>query len=188
MSEHLKSEDAAEKTMVEMWQCRKCKKCKYDEASARFCCADSFPCECGGRANNYYISCNECQKKKDRDKWLSKEIKDWDGEEPLNVDDKYFFSIDDVYDYLADIFPSLEAIDLESLEFEICEPTVSPGFDMNEFLCDVVAEDGEAFLDADEINKAVNGWIDERSPFSWTPSKYRPSIESLRKYLGNDYK
>jgi hypothetical protein len=175
-------EQAAELlTGLSGWVCKTCRRYWADaERMARWCCATDLKCATDGCehrvAKHSYVICDACRGKKELERWLKLPEVPWDGETPLCLDDDdtYFFSPEDLDEYLAD--HSLKADDLRLV---ICELESKPSFDMHDHLQDYLPEG----LDADDdrkINAVVNRWIDKHVPDVWVPSKARPTAESLK--------
>lgn len=162
------------------WCCKSCDRYYGEEEHiARYCCAKDLPCNtpgCKGRAEKPYVCCKECLKKHDRERWLALPEVPWDGETPLCLfdDDHYFFSIEDLDDYLEE-----NKMEIEDVQVVICEKADKPYFSITDFLCDYMPED-EDVDDADEIDKIVNDWIRDRVMETWEGSKTRPTAASLR--------
>ncbi len=172
-------EEAAGVVTVTGWACKSCKRWFADEEDlARYCCAESMPCDCGRqRREKHYTCCELCRAERAAERYAKLSRVEWDGETPLCewMSDRYFWDIDEVQD----------AIDEDpDIRLEVCVPQLSPIFEMSEFLADVLPlEDGELRADATEIDAAVNAWIAKHSPFSWTGSGKVPSRESLAKVV-----
>jgi len=65
----LRYEDAAEQRTTTLWCCKRCNKGYREERLARYCCAESLPCdECGGRKKKPYTCCDDCRRKKEVDR------------------------------------------------------------------------------------------------------------------------
>jgi hypothetical protein len=150
------------------------------EHHARYHDATDFPCECGlRRAEKHYTICKVCRDKAIDAKWadlLAKAI-DWDGKTPLcDYDgDNYLFDENQVQDHIDNHIA--EGGTVETLRLVLCEPDNGSQFEMAEFLCDSLPEDGD--LDDAEINKVVNDWIDAHAPFSWRPTSKAINPKSL---------
>ena len=185
------SEDAAELVTVTGWACKHCKRWwGKDERMARYCCSASFPCECGGRHSKSWTHCEECRHKKDHERWYAKEEVIWDGQYPIGIwnDDKFFWDEDDLLDYLVEMQDEDVGNDnescldqLDNLWLTSCHPNNGRDFEMTEYLCDELGEDGS--IDDEEINKTVNDWIMAHAPFSWGMTGERLSIESVKEKL-----
>lgn len=58
-----RSEDAAKEVQVTGWACSRCGHFwGIDERMARYCCSDTFPCECGkARYQKGHVRCKDCE-------------------------------------------------------------------------------------------------------------------------------
>ena len=162
------------------WCCKSCDRYYGEEEHiARYCCAKDLPCNtpgCKGRAEKPYVCCKECLKKYDRERWLALPEIPWDGETPLCIhdDDTYFYSPEEIDDYLED-----HDLKAEDIRLVICEHVDKPEFDMSALLEDYLCEDQEVDNVA-EIEKIVNKWIEDNVPEVWYPGKKRPTLASIR--------
>lgn len=182
MSKTLPYEQSAERmTGISGWVCKTCRRFfGDDEHLARYCCAKDLPCDkegCKNRKERGYTVCEPCGEAMRFKRWMALPEIAWDGETPLHIDDddRYFFTADDLDEYLAD-----HDVDLEDLRLVICEPVSPPHFDMYYFLDDHLAEGMEDVADWDKINKTVNAWIKKNVPRVWGPGKKKPTVASVR--------
>lgn len=197
-SEPLRYEDAAEPVTVAGWQCVRCKRFFFEESSARWCCHTDGPCkECGGRnLNKSYRCCQACREKHEDARWhelLATKAVAWDGETPLCMyqDDKFFFSPDEVEEYLHDQNGDLEEGDpprkLEDLQLCLCEASEPNEFELADFLSDHLPEDYEGGDHGfDEIDKVVNDFIKSLAPLSYYGTNTPVTLESLRKFVSEE--
>lgn len=204
-TEVIRYEDAAELVTVKGWQCKRCQRFwGVDEHMAKWCCATELPCdECGGRnPDKHYTCCGECRSKRVAKKWeeLYAKAVEWDGKTyPIFSDshDRYFFDEDELSDFLYDnslppdiderLVPLLKKSAIEiaaECRFRLCTPNNGRSFDMNEFLCDDLAEDHE--VDAREVEQVVNDWIKENAPFSWNGNGKAIKYECIAKFYEED--
>lgn len=185
----LSSEEAAERlTNLAGWVCKTCRRFYGDEGgaerAARYCCQKDHACGtegCKNRADRSYTICDPCRGLKDIERWKALPEVEWDGETPLVMDDddKYFFSQEDLEDYLEE-----QELKLDDVRLVLAEDSGKPLFEMHEFLTDYLCEDNSDQLpDTKKIDGIVNRWIDKNTPTTWYPSKKRPSLASLRKYV-----
>lgn len=197
--EELKFEDAAELVKVEGWACKKCGQFfGVREDIARNHCSTDAPCSsCGGRKREkYYTSCGECRTKQEAERWKERYSKaiEWTGVDyPIysESDERYFWDEDELFEWIDDqvvtmaglaelteVIEPLTALDVVSAgRFVSCSPNNGRSFEMNEFLCDDLAEDDE--VDADDIDRIVNDWIAEHAPYSWAADGPPLQIESI---------
>lgn len=179
--EHIRYEDAAEPKTMTGWACKKCNRfySQHDEHSARWCCSTDQPCACGGRKSKTYTCCDACRQKLNAERFTKLPRAEWDGDTPVAVwdGDQYFFSPVAVAEYCEK-----HELKLENVRLVLCEKDKSKRlFEMNEFMSDELAEDYT--LDADEIDKAVNDWIEANVPALWHPTDTAVSLESLRLHV-----
>lgn len=181
------NEEAAELvTNIEGWVCKTCRRFygKEGERSARYCCEKDHACGtegCAGRAAKPYTVCESCRSRLDLERYMKLEVIEWDGETPLVEwdNDKYFFDVDHLADWLAE-----HDLKLEDAKLVIAENDGPPVFEMREFLCDYLCDDNSDQLEPTEkIDKIVNKWIEKNTPETYLPGDKRPSIESLRKHV-----
>lgn len=185
-------EEAAHVVTATGWACKTCSRFfgtdQYTPADghgaehmARWCCASSMPCKCGGRIEGGYTICEACRNKQREADWLAKPEIEWDGEFPLAVwdDDRYFFDADALYEYVDDIIE--DGGNPLGLKLTTCKRADVRQFEMNDFLCDDLPEDET--LDCEEIDKTVNDWIAANQPRLFYPTGERISQASLRAQL-----
>lgn len=181
----LTNEEAAERlTNIAGWICKTCRTFYGDQAgaerAARYCCEKDHACDlegCPNRAEKPYIYCKPCRDKKDRERWLALPEVEWDGETPLVLhdDDTYFFSADDLQEYLDE-----HGLTLEQVQLVVAVPEEKPQFDMSEHLSDYLPEGMEMECAEDtKINAVVNRWIEKHAPDVWVPGATRPTLASM---------
>lgn len=181
--ENIRYEDNANEITATGWACKTCGRWYGNEDRAehmaRWCCCTDMPCECGGRTEKGYTKCKTCRDKIDMECYYGKPEKPWDGITPLTChkDDRWFWNLNDLLDYLETDAPTPKEI--EELRLVICVPNNPGHFDLCDWLCDFLPEDDDPPGDWKAVEKAVNDYIDSMKPFSWTAGKYRPSIASI---------
>lgn len=183
--EVIRYEDAAERRTVEGWVCKKCGRLYEErfhdaEHMARWCCATELPCDCGGRNDcKSYTCCQACRDKHDDERFAAMEEVDWDGETPVCTwgSDKFFFDAESITDWIDDD----EERSLEKLQLVLCKKHKPREFEVGEFLCDDLGEEGsDALGPTVEIDAIVNKWIAENAPTMWDPTNKRISLASLK--------
>lgn len=183
----LPNEQAAERvTNIAGWVCKTCRRFYGDEEgaerAARYCCEKDHKCGtdgCQGRAGKPWIYCDACNKKRDEERFLKIPVVDWDGEAPLVIhdDDRYFFDVGDLEEYLEE-----HGVGLDEIRLVLCEEDSKPHFSMDDFVSDYMGERDD--IDAtNRIDLTVNRWIDKHVPQMWVAGKTRPSPESLKKFV-----
>lgn len=165
--------DAAEPITVQAWRCIKCDRVWIDEHMARLCCSKQRDCEdCGQAFTSHYSNrCDNCGRKRNLNEFMKLPLVGLKtGPLYLNeacsgrsaTDDGFYWEPANAREKILEHPPAI-------LFFQNCHPNGVPEFDMNEFLCDELA-DGETVY-AEEAEKVVNDWIAANSPFSWYPDE-----------------
>ena len=173
-------EEAAEPAMpadvAGLWKCKTCRRLFRHEHDARYCCAATMPCDCGGRREKYWTVCAACREEAAIKRYAELPRVPWDGVSLLCMDgtDTYFQSIDEIVDYIYE-HPEYT---LESLRLRICEPKRPRPFEMVDHIHDNYPEDWEQ-PDASAVEAAVNDWIEANVPTLWYPGKTAPTLESI---------
>lgn len=188
----LSSYDKTKRVAMEGYACTLCNRFWGDHQNgAANCCATSSACEdCGKPGFLYHRFCRACSDAKKAEKFrkfYEESAVDWDGVTPLYSDayDQYIFG--DVADWAESIVADWEdEIPLtreliESWQLRLCTPNNGRHFDLNEFLCDDLA-DGET-LDSEEVEKVVNDFIKSCAPISWSGDGKPVTLESVCKAL-----
>lgn len=183
----LPNEEAAEyRTNIEGWVCKTCRRYYGREGgaerAARYCCEKDHKCDadgCTNRSPKGRIYCAPCDKRRDEERYLKLPVVEWDGERPLVVydDDRYFFDVDDLLQYLEE-----DDLKLEDVRLVLAEEDQKPSFEMSEFLSDYLCDDNRMDLElgTEKVDKYVNRWIEKYCPTTWVSSHERPSLESLK--------
>ena len=91
------------------------------ERRARYANSTHKKCECGGAAPKGWSYCEKCTDKKSQEKFDKLEQIDWDGKSImcLRNDDKFFSSMEEVYEYCED-----NDVRLKTLQLMLCEKEV----------------------------------------------------------------
>ena len=131
--------------------------------------------------------CDDCRAKKDHDRWYSKPEVDWDGEWPIaeHNTDKYFFTDSDLLDYIEENYEDAESIDdvLNSLRLTSCHQCKPRTFDVNEWLCDDLPDDGEV-NDAGSIDDRINAILSEIGTVSFMMNSDRLNVRQILTAIG----
>lgn len=184
--EHVRWEDAAEVRTITGWHCKSCNRFYGDnERAARYCCHDDAPCDCGGRKPRHRTMCDSCWHKERVRRWEALEQVDSpaapSAECPLALDDSdtYFFDTDTLIDYCEE-----HEVKPSDAFLVLCKPHNPPGFNLSEHLNDYLpGEEGEmpgTPAEWQEVEEAVNNFIERHKPFSWYPDcKRRPTDANL---------
>lgn len=140
-----------------------------DEKSARYRSHTHSLCECGTEIIRGYSICNTCRVKKRNEMFNKMTYCEWDGVEPLVIfdTDTYFFSSDDIDDYLEE-----SGDKPEDLQLVICQPnmyqTINP-----DYWEDVLPEDGDIPESLYQKLKELNEFIKTLPPASWSQGNIR---------------
>jgi ribosomal protein L40E len=99
------SPDAASLQTVSGWVSRSGHFFGANERLARYDGSTHSICTgCGAKAPKSYTLCDTCRDAEETARWNKREIVEWDGTTPFCLDDgsKYFFDIDDFFDWFDD--------------------------------------------------------------------------------------
>lgn len=130
-------------------------------------------CECGEIITKHYTCCNTCQDKKRIERFSALEKKEWDGVTPLSLDsgDEYFFSEDELRDFMEE-----HDLVIDQIQLRLCKPLKMPQVDESYFL-DEMHEDAElpdtVYAALLKLNEAVRAC----EPQSWEPDKYAAIVK-----------
>lgn len=159
-----------------------------DEHMARYVGSTHRLCECGTEIQISYLRCDDCQDKIRDSKYAAMPHQEWDGIQAvcLNRDDKYFFSADEVEEYLseleeesdADSIPFNREEAIAGLDLVLCEPNYlrQLDFEGDDFPEDQTEEDvctKELLAKLHELNELVRS----HPPISYSPGKYRTTYK-----------
>lgn len=193
MTEHeYKAENMALGAMRMGYVCVACKRFfghgdnAENERMAQYCCAKTFPCECGGRREKGWTICESCRQKKQREAWYAKPEIEWDGKFPIASwsGDEFFFDEDSLFYAFEESTEANVRDFLESLWLTPCDKDNGRHFEMVDYLSDSLPTEIDVHLDCKEIDKAVNDWIESNAPFSYEASGKRLSVDSLLSHFG----
>lgn len=180
-------EDNAELRTVTGWVCKTCGHFWGQDDHARrmasWCCCTDRPCNTEGCARRTRtkddIYCDSCQTRIATERYFNRAKVDWDGRTPLVADDedRYFFDLDELLDYMETDTPTQEQI--EDLRLLICMPTIPLRFDLRDYLEDDLPEGQDPPGDWKSAEKAVNDYIEQHEPLAWIGSENRPTLKSI---------
>lgn len=110
-----------------------------EERNARYRSHTHSLCECGGEAERGYTCCPSCIANKKMERFKALPFKEWDGVTPLCIygDDKFFFSSDDIDEYLEE-----QGLNSDDLMLVVCTELHYNTID-EDYWEDVLPEDGE---------------------------------------------
>lgn len=169
----LNTDDAAAKlTTVTGWVSRDGFFYGKDERAARWSGCTHIVCECGKPMPKSYTKCDECREKAYRARYLALPVVEaGDGPFCIYQDDRYFWSLQDVYDYCYD-----EDIKPSSLLLVLAEPHYARQVD-EDYWSDDLPEDGELPDDIAKALKKLNEVIRaHKAPICWYGSDKRVVI------------
>lgn len=143
------------------------------EQTARYAGSTHHKCECGGIAPRGWIRCEDCQRKTAGENYLKLPYKEWDCDAPICLydDDRYFFSEDDLINYLYD-----HKLNGSDVQLVFCEPVKYRSIGTEDIAPDS-HEDWEPSKALEEKIKEFNGFLKTLSPHSWMPGKIRTSYD-----------
>ena len=148
-----------------------------DERMARWDGCTHVVCrDCGQPVERHWLFCSDCRNRKDKERFRAREKKPYDGK-PLfsNTHDKFFFTLEDLYDFCDD-----EEIVPAELELVICEPVLARRIDPNEYYSSSLPDDGEVSDELREAFDKLNEVIQKEKPLSWVPGKYAVDTSTLQ--------
>lgn len=127
--------------------------------------------DCGStiEKNSY---CHSCYESKNKDNYLKKEFKEWDGKTPLIIynSDEYFFDEDSLLDYI-------EEAEEDNIQLMICTPNHCPELSEEYFTEEYLPENFDDLGDFDKSLvqkiKELNEYISTLKPMSWSQGRYR---------------
>lgn len=168
--------EAATTKTVTGWFSRHGRYYGENESSARYDGCTHKKCDCGNIMERSYMRCKSCRGKLKSERYNNLEYREWDGKIPVVLwdDDKYFFSEEDIYDWLEDF-------DIEDRPEEvsllICEP--NNYFEVSaDYWNDIMPEDSDGDLpkELEVALKKLNEVIRTLPPASYEPGKIRTSF------------
>jgi hypothetical protein len=143
------------------------------EATARYAGCTHLKCECGGIYEKIYVRCQDCRKKAADDAYRKLQYKEWDMDTPICLydDDRYFFSEDELIDYLYD-----HELNGSDVSLVLCQPMLYQPID-SETVAGDSHEDWEPSKELCEMINKFNLFLKTLPPHSWMPGKIRTSYE-----------
>jgi hypothetical protein len=140
-----------------------------DEHMARWDGCTHLKCACGKEHSKHYTCCDDCRKVHTRERYEKLQLVEWDGVTPITTfdDDKYFFSEDDLLDYIYN-----ENVDQEDLMLVLCKPNYAENLEIDRWEDDL-PEDSEGPDWLIEAIDAFNKAIKDKGPLSWGASNKR---------------
>ena len=164
------------KTNIEGWVGKDGRFYGKDKDQAIYGNSTHKKCEKGHIYRKSWINCPDCESEKILSKYMQLPFKDWDLKTPLCLfmSDKYFFSIDDIEDYL-----DIEDLKPEDLDLVICKPNFLWEI-QTDYWEDIYPEDRDledvASKELLSKLKELNELIRNESPVSWSGGKFRTNF------------
>ncbi len=160
------SDEAAKQVTVTMWQSAS-GHTYHDEHIARYDGCTHRPCDtCGETITKGNVYCKKCLDAREREGYLK--MPEADSSEQV----VYCLGTQDFYHELDDLIDDWKG---EGAPMVVnCEPQYAPFFDVDDFMCDVLDEDGEVPSQIEEAAKAFNEAVKAYGkPISFLPGKTR---------------
>lgn len=149
---------------------------KDSEHLARWRGCTHLRCDCGAIHSKSWTKCDACIQKSRLKKFNSFPSQAWDESVPVCIfdDDKFFFSLSELEDWAED-----EEIQIESMNFVICEPEPLRELDLDYFEQsipqDMDPEDALSHELLEAVNR-LNTIIRNHAPTCWYPANVRALI------------
>lgn len=142
-----------------------------DERAARYYGCTHRACVCGKSAERAYIKCKECRDKQSDDHYNARTFLEWDKKEPVYSEryDRYFFSEDDLIDFIIE-----EKIDPIELQLMLCEANEYTEIQEDNWV-DILPEDGALPKELKVALNSLNAVIRSLAPASYLPGQFRTS-------------
>jgi hypothetical protein len=159
-----------------------------NERTARWAGCTHMTCECGKEFEKGSLSCAECRDKAAVEAYYDLPVVKWDLVTPLAVsvlrgEDKFFFHLEDVLDYAAQL---QDESGHDELRLILCKPGHLHTLSEYDW-CDDLPEDGELPTDVALLVEQLNEAIRKAAPVCWWPSEERISADQIWDFL-NDRK
>jgi len=153
-----------------------------DEHMARWSGCTHMTCACGKVFDKRTLRCDSCQAKASMEKYYALPMVEWDGVTPVCTfdDDRYFFSEEEVLDWMADQDPETAEVRLV-----LCEPG-RLGYVSEDNWADDLPEDGELPGAVQMALDALNEAIKNAPTVCWWAGKQRINVEPLWAQLKAD--
>ena len=173
---------------IEGWVCKNCGRYwgidDHGEHMARYCCTREHVCDmCGVIVKGGYTRCEACREKVRAERYAKLERRDWDGDAPLCDwdSDRFFWSAEQLIDYLTD-----EAISLDSIRLCFAEEGKPPVFDFASLLEDHLPDDADLPDGYEKLEAHVNAFLKKHAPYCYWGSNVVPTRSSLVEHIGED--
>ncbi len=138
------------------------------EESARWNNCTHKVCECGKPMEKSYTKCKSCRIKAATERYNALPFKEWDGKEPVCLwdGDEYFFSEEDLINYMTDDEP------MKEVDLLICDPIKYTPVDYDKIAPDT-HEEWEPESELSKALNALNEIISKLPPHSYSRGKVR---------------
>lgn len=176
---HYDSQEAAQfQTGLSGWVDRYGRFWGNDEHMARWSGCTHLNCTKCGEQIEVRSYCRSCSHKTDVERYLSMPKQEWYGEEYLYSMsyDKYIYSNEELFDFLAETNTSPE-----DLMLVICEPNYLSQIN-SDYWCDDLTEDGDLPGNVESALEALNKAIRDAGPASYSPGN-KAAIITMDKSL-----
>jgi hypothetical protein len=131
----------------------------------------------------YQKYCFDCQNKKDAENFEKLKLVEWDGKACLHLydsDDKYFFSQDEIEDYLEDLNSDIENsnnwITIDQLRLVLCEETSFGEINISELFQDKLSENWDYDKELQAKENEFNKFLKNHSTRTWMPTNKRVKL------------
>lgn len=177
---HYDSPEAASIKTVTGWVSSSGRFWGDDEHMARYDGCTHVTCKKCGAVHEVRSYCRVCYEEGRLEKFRAMPFAAWNGTDMLYsmTLDEYTNSAGQIAEYCAD-----HGVSLDDLRLVICTPNFASEIDANDHFSDDLPEDGgvPAELDAavDALNAVIRAMREKGEPLSWSPGKFRPTVESL---------
>lgn len=142
---------------------------KDAEHMARYSSCTHKTCECGNVFEKGWTICPECRLKKEIEKYNKLQFKEYDGSPVYShAVDKYFFSEDELSDYLSD------EEEIKDLRLVFCNENHFNEL-QSDYFEDILPEDGELPTELQKAIDNLNEVIKNLPVASYSPSNVRTS-------------
>lgn len=151
------------------------------ECSARWSGCTHQVCACGTVHEKSRSICDKCISKQRNERYLSMPVVEWDESTPVCVfdDDRYFFDVDSLLDWMADLKETTEAEGAKPwVQLVVCTPHHLGIIDRDHW-CDDLAEDGDLPDEVAQKLEELNDAISRAPVVSWFPGKTRVDVDAL---------
>lgn len=143
------------------------------ESSARYASCTHQTCECGGVMKKGWTKCDTCRNRAEAERYANKPFLTWDGKTPICLynDDKYFFSEDDLIEYLDE--NNLNGSDVKLM---LCTPFEYNAVDWETIATDV-HDEWEPTKEMEQKLDEFNAYLKGLPAHSWGQGAFRTTYD-----------